>query len=189
MPDALSEEDRTCLLGIAREAIVARVRGLRPSARDLGGVLCEHRGAFVTLTRVGDGSLRGCVGYVEPAFPLWETVLRAAEGAATEDSRFDPVAPDEVEGLGIEISVLAPLRPIRPEDVEVGTHGLLIRRSGYGGLLLPQVPAEHGWDRATFLDQVCRKAGLPPGAWRDPRAELLGFTAEVFGEAKAAARP
>jgi AmmeMemoRadiSam system protein A len=183
MPDALSAEDRTRLLEIAREAIVGRLKGERLPARDLAGVLSERRGAFVTLTGQ-DGSLRGCVGYVQPAFPLWETVARAAEAAAMEDGRFEPVVPNEMEGLGIEISVLALLRPIAPDDVEVGTHGLLVRRSGHTGLLLPQVPVEHGWDRATFLDQVCRKAGLPPGAWRDPRAELLGFTAEVFGETR-----
>lgn len=183
MPNALSAEDRTRLLGIAREAIVARLEGEGLPARGLAGTLSERRGAFVTLTRP-DGSLRGCVGYVEPTFPLWETVVRAAEAAATEDGRFEPVVADEVEGLGIEISVLAPLRPIRPDDVEVGTHGLLVRRSGHGGLLLPQVAVEHAWDRVTFLDQVCRKAGLPAGAWRDPRAELLGFTAEVFGETR-----
>lgn len=181
-PDPLSVEDRAFLLAIAREAIGARLEGERLPARDVAGALTERRGAFVTLTSVADGSLRGCVGYVEPAFPLWETVCRAAEGAATEDGRFDPVVSEELERLAIEISVLTPLRPIRPEDVEVGTHGLLIRRSGRGGLLLPQVPVEHGWDRSTFLDRVCRKAGLPAAAWRDPTAELLGFAAEVFGE-------
>ena len=185
-PERLSTADRARLLELAREAIAARLKGERPPARDFGGALSERRGAFVTLTRRADGSLRGCVGYVHAAFPLWETVSRAAEGAATEDGRFDPVVLEELEGLEIEISVLAPLRPIKPEEVEVGTHGLLIQRSSHHGLLLPQVPIEHEWDRPTFLDQVCRKAGLPLGAWRDPKAELLGFTAEVFGEAKAA---
>jgi uncharacterized protein len=182
--NTLTADERTCLLGMARAGIGARLRGERPPATDMGGALRERRGAFVTLTRAEDGSLRGCVGYVQATLPLWEAVRQAAEAAATEDGRFDPVSLAELEELEIEISVLGPLLPIRPDEVEVGTHGLLIRRSGSSGLLLPQVPVEHGWDRATFLDQVCRKAGLPAGAWREPGAELLGFTAEVFGEAR-----
>ena len=182
MQEPLSPEDRACLLGIAREAIIACLKGeLRPR-RDVGAHLQERRGAFVTLTRRDDGSLRGCVGFVEGAFPLWETVCRAAEAAATEDSRFRRVDLSELGALAVQISVLDTPRPIKPEEVEVGSHGLFIRRSGHSGLLLPQVPVEQRWDRLTFLDQVCRKARLPADAWTDPKAELLGFTAEVFGE-------
>ncbi|MBP2680072.1 MAG: AMMECR1-domain protein, partial [Deltaproteobacteria bacterium] len=92
-----------------------------------------------------------------------------------------PVSPGELPSLRIEISVLTPLFPLRPEEVEVGRHGLLVRQGRMRGLLLPQVPVEREWDRETFLDQVCVKAGLPPSAWRHG-ATLQGFTAEVFGE-------
>ena len=65
--------------------------------------------------------------------------------------------------------------------MEIGRHGLLVSLGAYRGLLLPQVPVEHGWDRITFLEQTCRKAGLPPNAWQTG-AQLEAFTAEVFGD-------
>jgi len=105
-----------------------------------------------------------------------------AVAAATEDGRFEPVRPEELPGLTIEISALGPMRPIRAEEVEVGRHGLLISRGRRRGVLLPQVPLEYGWDRQAFLEHTCWKAGLPADAWRDPSAELLGFTATVFAE-------
>jgi AmmeMemoRadiSam system protein A len=109
-------------------------------------------------------------------------VAEAARLAATEDHRFEPPSRGELPRLRIEISVLTPLLRTRAEDVVVGVHGLMIRQAGRSGLLLPQVPVEHGWDREAFLDHTCRKAGLPPGAWRQPDAELLSFAAEVFGD-------
>jgi AmmeMemoRadiSam system protein A len=186
MSPPLLAEDRVALLGIAVEAIAARLAReewplFHPSA--LAPRLREKRGAFVTLTRRDDGSLRGCVGYVDARFPLWETVGRAAPAAAFDDDRFGPVTLDEFPELSVEVSVLDAPRPLKPEAVEVGTHGLLIRRSGRSGLLLPQVPVEHKWDRRTFLEQTCRKAGLPKDAWSDGGTELLAFTAEVFHKA------
>ena len=89
---------------------------------------------------------------------------------------------DELDGLRVEVSVLSPYEPIAPEAVEIGRHGLLIRAHGKSGLLLPQVAPEHGLDREAFLSAVCRKAGLPKDAWRDPACALHGFTADVFGE-------
>ena len=105
-----------------------------------------------------------------------------AVAAAVEDGRFAPVNPAELGELRIEISALGPLEPIRPADVEVGRHGLLISHRSRRGVLLPQVPVEQGWDRETFLEHTCRKAGLPEDAWREQGVELLGFTAAVFGE-------
>jgi uncharacterized protein (TIGR00296 family) len=78
--------------------------------------------------------------------------------------------------------VLGDLRPVAPDEVEVGVHGLVIRSGGRSGLLLPQVAADRGWDRERFLDETCRKAGLASGTWRTPGCELLAFTATVFGE-------
>jgi uncharacterized protein (TIGR00296 family) len=88
----------------------------------------------------------------------------------------------ERAALRIEISVLGPLRPGRPDEVEVGRHGLVIRRGQHSGLLLPQVAIEQGWDRVTFLAQTCRKAGLPADAWQAGDCELQMFEAQVFGE-------
>jgi AmmeMemoRadiSam system protein A len=136
----------------------------------------------VTLRRRDDGELRGCVGRMVSEDPLAETVAAMAVAAATEDGRFDPVTVAELPSLSIEISALGPMREIRPEDVEVGVHGLMVRCGGRRGVLLPQVPVEHHWDRETFLAHICRKAGLALDAWRRPDCELLAFTAAVFGE-------
>ncbi len=182
----LSAEARRVLLALARGAIEARLgaaaSGPEPSDRETKRELERPCGAFVTLRRRADGELRGCVGYVEPRFPLRESVTRAAVAAALEDGRFDGVTLAELPSLGIEISALSRTKPIRPDHIVVGTHGLILRCAGRGGLLLPQVATEHGWDRDQFLEHTCRKAALPSGAWRRPDAELLGFTAEVFGE-------
>jgi len=116
-----------------------------------------------------------------PIRPLYRAVAETARAAAFEDSRFWPVTPEESPALQISLSVLSPLFPITASEVEVGRHGLLISAGLRRGLLLPQVPVEHGWDRETFLAQTCHKAGLPLDAWRKS-ATIEAFTAEVFGD-------
>jgi AmmeMemoRadiSam system protein A len=178
----LDAAQRKTLLGIARRALEGYVgAGKVPPEEGAQGKLAAPGAAFVTLTK--NGRLRGCIGYTEAVAPLFKVVQECAVAAATEDPRFPPVSPGELPSLRIEISVLTPLFPLRPEEVEVGRHGLLVRQGRMRGLLLPQVPVEQEWDRETFLDQVCVKAGLPPSAWRHG-ATLQGFTAEVFGEEK-----
>jgi AmmeMemoRadiSam system protein A len=120
-----------------------------------------------------------------PVAPLYRAVAETARAAAFEDSRFLPVTKEESPRLEVSLSVLSGLFPIRPEAVEVGRHGLVISQGGRRGLLLPQVPTENGWDRETFLEQSCRKAGLPGDAWRKG-ASIEAFTAEVFSDADAA---
>jgi uncharacterized protein len=141
--------------------------------------LSEPRGAFSTIYLGGE--LRGCVGYVLPVVPLYRTVAESARAAALEDMRFSPVTPDEAPRLEVVLSVLSPLLPINPEQVKVGRHGLVVTLGLRRGLLLPQVPVEHGWDRETYLCQTCRKASLPLDAW-EHGAVLEAFTAEVFGD-------
>jgi AmmeMemoRadiSam system protein A len=111
-------------------------------------------------------------------------VAETAQAAAFDDTRFYPVTQDEAPHLQIELSILSVPQPIQAEAVEVGRHGLLISLSGRRGLLLPQVPVEHNWDRTTFLEQTCHKAGLPSDAWKKG-AVIEAFTAEVFGEERA----
>ena len=183
MPDHFTPAEQGQLLAIARQAIAAAVGRQRLVPPETDGILREKRGAFVTLHERATHDLRGCIGYVEPLFPLAETVTRAAVAAALHDTRFDPVTTRELPGLGIEISVLSLPEPLRPQDIVVGTHGLILSLGGRSGLLLPQVATEHGWDVTTFLEQTCRKAGLPAGAWKRPETQLLGFSAAVFGEA------
>jgi AmmeMemoRadiSam system protein A len=195
-----SLDQRQTLLRIAHQAILfALERHPLPKAPPSSPVLSELRGVFTTLylRRDADGDLdpelhgelqreshrelRGCVGYVMPIVPLYRAVAETARAAAFEDFRFLPVTKEEALRLEVSLSVLSRLFPIHPEAVEVGRHGLLISDGARRGLLLPQVPLEHGWDRETFLDQTCRKAGLPLDAWRKT-ATLEAFTAEVFAD-------
>jgi uncharacterized protein len=180
-PEAyLDESQRKGLLGIARRALEGYIGVGKISPEECErGKLAAPGAAFVTITK--NGRLRGCIGYTEAVAPLFKVVQECAVTAATEDPRFPPVSRKELPSLRIEISVLTPLFSIRPEEVEVGKHGLMVAQGGMRGLLLPQVPVEWEWDRETFLDQVCVKAGLPPSAWRHG-ATLQAFTAEVFGE-------
>jgi len=177
----LGGDERRLLLQLARAAVEAELRREAPPAlpTELPPSLRRPGGAFVTLTMADD--LRGCIGHVESRYPLAETVARVA-ASATHDRRFPALRAADVPSLDIEVSVLSPLAPIVPEAVEIGVHGLAIECEGRTGLLLPQVPVSYGWDRETFLDHLCRKASLPPGSWARADVQLLGFTAQVFGE-------
>jgi AmmeMemoRadiSam system protein A len=174
-----SQEERSVLLHLAHQSIVSALENREISWDPPTPHLAEARGAFTSLYL--DGNLRGCVGYVMPVGSVYRAVAETARAAALEDSRFYPVTLDEGHRLQIELSILSPPRPISPEEVEVGRHGLLITAGFRRGLLLPQVPIEHQWDRVTFLEQTCRKAGLPNNAWQQG-ATIEAFTAEVFGE-------
>ncbi len=178
-PAEYSPEERQALLRLAHDVIMAHLEGreldLAPPTPHLG----EPRAAFTTL-HVG-GQLRGCIGHVLAAASLYHTVAETAWAAAFRDPRFPPVTAEEAFRLTIEISILSPLQPIAPDDIEVGRHGLVITFGSRRGLLLPQVPVEMGWDRETFLEQTCLKAGVASDAWQRG-ARIEAFTAEVFGE-------
>jgi AmmeMemoRadiSam system protein A len=174
-----TNDERALLLRLAHESILSALENREialdpPSAR-----FAEPRGAFTSLYL--RGALRGCVGYVLPVSPVYRAVADTARAAALEDTRFHPVTLPEARDLEIELSLLSPPQPIAAEAVEIGRHGLLITMAGRRGLLLPQVPTEHHWDRTTFLEQTCRKAGLPLNAWQNG-ATIEAFTAEVFGD-------
>jgi AmmeMemoRadiSam system protein A len=179
----LSEEERRTLLAAAREAIAAHLAGREAVLPRATGALAEPRGAFVTLHRRSDRELRGCVGVLRPEQPLASAVFRMAVAAATQDDRFGPVVVAELAGLSIEISALSRLAPIRPDEIELGRHGLVVRAGDKRGVLLPRVPVDHGWDRDVFLAQTCRKAGLAADAWTHAGTQLQGFTATVFSDA------
>jgi AmmeMemoRadiSam system protein A len=182
MASQLTAVERQMLLTLARRSIEHYLRdGSRIELPKAEGLLAEPCGAFVTLTR--RGTLRGCIGHLVGYAPLVETVREMAIAAATEDPRFRNVRPEELPELDIEISVLSPLRRVKDvAEIEVGTHGILIRQGRQQGVLLPQVATEYGWDRETFLAHTCLKAGLPTEAWKDPATSIEIFSAEVFGE-------
>jgi len=169
------------LLALAREAIQSNLDATPlPSPEPADPKLLEPRGAFVTLKI--DGRLRGCIGHVIGIAPLWRAVRDNAIAAAFEDPRFDPLQADEMDHTLIEISALTPLQRADFYEVIVGRDGILLERGPARGLLLPQVAVEFGWDRETFLDHTCRKAGLEPGCWRHPDTFISVFSAQVFGE-------
>jgi AmmeMemoRadiSam system protein A len=195
-----SLEQRRILLRVAHDAILSFLeRRPFPVAPPFPPGLSEPRGVFTTLYLSTDEDdlpgdlprelhrelhreLRGCVGYPVPIAPLYRAVAETARAAAFGDSRFLPVTKEEAPKLEVSLSVLSLLFPIHPDAVEVGRHGLVVVEGNRRGLLLHQVPVEHGWDRETFLEQTCRKAGLPLDAWRKA-ATLEAFTAEVFSDA------
>ena len=176
----LSDHDKETLRHIAKTVVENKARGKQvPEFTVDSPVLKEKRGAFVTINKLGQ--LRGCIGYVQPYKPLYQTVEEMAAQAAFNDPRFDPVTEMELPDLEIEISVLTPLRRIKDvEEIEVGKHGILIEKGFYSGLLLPQVATEYGWDRKKFLEHTCLKAGLPTNAWMEKDVAISIFSADIF---------
>jgi AmmeMemoRadiSam system protein A len=174
----ISEEEKKSLCALARRSMESRFHRVAPSEISLP---IQRLGAFVTLHK--NGRLRGCIGRMSSDLPITETISQMAWAAAFEDPRFEPVTEEELESISIEISLLGPMQDMKdPEELVVGRHGLLIYCWGRSGVLLPQVATEYGWDRYTFLDQVCHKAGLPPEAWKDRNAELYIFEGLIFQE-------
>ncbi len=183
----LSDAEKDELLKLARQSVESAVkdRKLHENGPVRFESLNQERGAFVTLNEHGE--LRGCIGYVSPVRPLAETVRDVAAAAATQDPRFRPVTTAELGQLEYEISVLSPLRRVLDvSQIQVGRHGLIMKRGDKMGLLLPQVPVGQHWDRKTFLEETCLKAGLPTDAWQHPDTDIFSFTALVFGEHKPA---
>jgi AmmeMemoRadiSam system protein B/AmmeMemoRadiSam system protein A len=184
----LKHQEQIELLNIARQSIEAKVLG-RPMPRfdTDSSLLRELRGAFVTITK--QGQLRGCIGHIKGTEPLYSTVSKMAVAAATEDPRFPALGPGEIDEISVEISVLTPFTKIStPDEIKVGRDGLYIEKGPYRGLLLPQVATEYGWGRDQFLEQTCRKAGLPADGWREG-ADIFIFSAQVFNESELSGEP
>ncbi len=180
----MDERQKKILLRRARDVVAAVVRGqeIRPVDSD-EAELNANRGCFVTLKN--GQRLRGCIGQFTSEQPLIELVGEMARSSATADPRFfaDPITPDELEQLDIEISVLGPLkRTTDPLSLRLGVDGIYIKRGPASGCFLPQVATETGWSKQEFLSYCCsHKAGLGADAWKDPQTEVYLFTAEVFG--------
>jgi AmmeMemoRadiSam system protein A len=189
----ITGEERRVLLADARESIAARLEGRKPRYRSApeelaasgSSALVQPCGAFVTLHLNAGGArkLRGCIGRMTASWPLEKTVRNMAVEAAFGDPRFSPLSAEEFSRCSIEISALSPMSPCdNPREIKLGVHGLYLIHRGRAGVLLPQVPVEQGWDLDEYLDYICVKAGLPAGSYQEPEAELLTFTAVVFGE-------
>lgn len=179
---ALSKDEQQYLLEFARQTIEAKLYGKEPPAFDERFArLKEEQGAFVTLNK--NKNLRGCIGLITAIKPLYQTIQEVAEAAAFQDPRFPPLTEAELPETTLEISVLTPMRKISNiKKIKVKRHGLFIRLGNYQGLLLPQVAVNNNWNRQTFLEHTCLKAGLPKEAWKNPEAEIMIFGAQVFEE-------
>ena len=174
----LTKEEKGELLALAKRAIEEYVMNKKTLEVEMKNPGLKANGAvFVTIKK--HGNLRGCIGHIHPVMPLYQSVIKNAIAACSSDPRFPPMNKEELKDIDVEISVLSPLEPLKDiRQIEIGKHGLYIVKGQYRGLLLPQVATEHGWDRDTFLEQLCMKAGLPKDAWRD--AKLYRFSAEII---------
>ncbi len=177
----LTKPEQKELLKIARQTVSLYVASGKIAAFEpVSPGLLRQNGCFVTIKQ--KGQLRGCIGNFISDKPLYRLVQEMAIAAATQDPRFYPMKPDELDKFSLEISVLSPLKKIAAiSEIKVGTHGLYIIKNTYHGVLLPQVATEYGWDRDTFLKHTCLKAGLPENAWQND-CDIYIFSAQVFGE-------
>jgi AmmeMemoRadiSam system protein B/AmmeMemoRadiSam system protein A len=182
-PFSLGQKEKDALIALAKKSVETAVQEKKlyePSPSDFPS-LQQERGVFVTLKE--KGNLRGCIGLIAAEKPLYLGVRDAAVSAAVEDPRFPPVTAAELPALEYEISVLTPFRRVYDvKDVHVGRDGLLMIQGSNRGILLPQVPTEFGWDRKTFLEEACVKAGLPRQAWQNETTDIFAFSALVFNE-------
>ena len=174
----LNEEQKRELIDLAKDAILAVFERRAPKLPN-DEAFQKKRGLFVSLHL--EGELRGCIGYIKPYKSIAQSVAEMAVAAAFEDHRFMPLRPEELDEIEIEISLLSPLVELKSiDEIEVGRDGLLLQHPYGSGLLLPQVATEYNWDRDTFLDHLCAKAGVRRGAYKDKGAKLFSFQAQVF---------
>ncbi len=179
-----TKEEREELLKIARDSITSFLTTRKPPKIETkNSKLKQKRGVFVTLRR-GE-ALRGCIGFIEPIFPLYHAVSECAISAATKDVRFPPVTIEELSKITIELSVLSPTKRASVDEIEMGIHGVVVKKGFNQGIFLPQVATETGWNKEEFLSHLCSgKAGLPPDAWKDKDTEIYIFTVEKFEDTR-----
>ena len=179
----LDAHERKELLRIARATLREHfATGMIPPGAPHRAVLVAPAGAFVTLHRGKE--LRGCIGTFAETTPLYRAIQEMAISAATRDPRFEPLAQEELADIDIEVSVLSGLTKIEapPDGIQIGLHGLHVTKGFLRGVLLPQVAIENNWTPEEFLNQTCKKAGLAETAWKDPKAVVEVFSAQVFNE-------
>jgi uncharacterized protein (TIGR00296 family) len=190
----LTLEEGKFLVNLARQTVTEYLKNgkILQVPESVSPKLMEKSGVFVTLNSLHKGTktLRGCIGLPYPTTPLVQAVIEAALSAATQDPRFPPVAPEELDQITFEVSVLTPPERVAvekptdyPSKIKVGRDGLIIERSYSKGLLLPQVPVEWNWNEEEFLCQCSMKAGLPPDSWLLKDTKIYRFQAIIFEEA------
>jgi len=178
----LTENEKQQCLQIARNTIARKLKLTETQTpHPESEIFHQKLGLFITLHI--NGNLRGCIGYIQPYKPLYESILDLSISAAFKDTRFPPLSAEEYPDIDIEISILSPLYLIKDrEEIKVGRDGIFISHPYGSGLLLPQVATQYGWDRETFLLQTVRKAGLPDKFLSDHQTQIFRFEADIFGE-------
>ncbi len=179
----MDEKDKKILLNIARKSIESAITytpDKQVQIKVTSSALNEKSGAFVTLKT--HGKLRGCIGRMVSDIPLHKLVSEMAVSSATDDPRFTKLQPSELKDTEIVISVLTPLQKIdNPLELELGRHGIYIKKDSRSGCFLPQVAIDTGWAKEEFLSQCCRtKAGLPSNAWKSKDTDVYIFTSEII---------
>lgn len=186
----ISQEDSCRLTALAKAAIKAQLDSSRLDVeQSLKERFRQRQGVFVTLKI--NGELRGCIGFIEPVYELWDAVSRAAVLAAFEDNRFPQLSSEEYEPLEIELSILTVPELVKAKNssdylrqIEIGKHGLIAENSGYKGLLLPQVFVEWNANAKTALEMTCEKAGLAADAWKSKETKIFRFECQIVNEEK-----
>ncbi len=193
--DEFSQEDGKMLIKFARDNIEFFLKNNRkiPITDTIKEKFSDKYGAFVTLNKynVIGNPLRGCIGYIEPTYSLYDVIHRVSISSAIEDPRFSSVSLDEMDEIIIELSILTPPKLLEVNDpkeyldkIVIGRDGLIVEKGMRRGLLLPQVPIDHGrnWDVETFLSQTCSKAWLESNAWKKKSTNIYSFQAILFEE-------
>jgi uncharacterized protein (TIGR00296 family) len=189
----LTLEEGRFLVKLARKAVEEYLKNgkMMEVPKDVSSKLMEKCGVFVTLNSFYQEKkeLRGCIGFPYPTTPLTRAVIESAINSATQDPRFPPVSLGELNHIVFEVSVLTPPQLVKvqkptdyPQKIKVGQDGLIVERSYYKGLLLPQVPIEWNWEEEEFLCQCCMKAGLSPDSWLLEGTKIYKFQAIIFEE-------
>ena len=193
--DEITDEYGIFIVKLARKAVeewVTKRIKIQPP-KEAPKILFEKAGVFVTLNRLHneEEELRGCIGYIIPIKPLVEAVIDVAISAATEDPRFPPVEPKELDSIIVEVTVLTPPTKIDvkdpleyPQKIEIGKDGLIVKYGPFSGTLLPQVPVEYNWDAETFLEHLCWKAGLNKDCWKNKEVEIYKYQGAIWKELK-----
>ncbi|MFA6563314.1 MAG: AmmeMemoRadiSam system protein B [Verrucomicrobiia bacterium] len=189
--ESFNKEERKLLLELARRTVKEVVTANRLPTVDpktLPAKFAEPKGCFVTLTE--NGALRGCIGNIMPQMPLYQAVISNAQSAAVRDHRFQPVRPDELDKLEVEVSVLTVPQPLAfssPDDLlaKLKPHrdGVVLQVNGRGATYLPQV-WEQIPDKVMFLNTLSEKAGCAPDAWRGPGTAVGIYHVEAFKESE-----
>jgi len=187
---ALSIKQGEFLVRLSRDSIKYYIENLVPlrPPKIIPDDLKKPKGAFCTLLSFPEGELRGCIGTIFPEKSLLETVIEVS-ASSTQDPRFFPVHPTELERLTVEVTVLSDLEKISVTEardylkqIVIGQDGLFIKKGYNSAVFLPQVPIEQGWDVKTYLCELCRKSGMDRDAWIVSPVEIYKFQAQIFSE-------